>query len=222
MAIMTRFEESRDISGIVMQTITQQDTSQITPNTEARSWRQDQTDGIWTITEEFLISDAAGTWSSDGSCSSEPLESHVRYALQVSEKVKNLWTVWKRNPSDEFLNRTENQIDGKPWTPSKEVTDTWFVEFYYFYSRGMESFLCARLTARFTHLEDGPPDTTNLGKIDDKPASMFGYGSGYWLLSGVRSQQEGNMWRNTYEYLGAGPASFASNYGWEPKIYGTA
>lgn len=218
--IMTRYEESQDIQGVVMQTITYQATGEISPTDGARSYRKDQVDGIWTLTEEF-VQDNAGSWSSDGSCSSEPLESHARYALQVSQKVKNLWSVWKRNPSDEFLNRAENQINGKPWTPSEEVTDTWFNEFYFFYSSGVESFLCPRLTARFTHLEDGPPDTVNLGKIDDKPTEMFGYFSGYWLLSGVRSQQEGNKWRNTYEYLGAGPSSYAANSGWEVKLYGS-
>lgn len=220
MAIISRFEESKDVQGVVMQTITQQDTAQIEPNPAARSYRQEQVDGIWTLTEEF-VEDNAGTWSSDGSCSSEPLESHNRWASTIPSKQKDLFATWKKNPSDEFLNRSENQIDGKAWTPSKE-TNTDFMEFWYFYSRGVESFLCARLTARFTHLEDGPPDTANLGKIDAKPAEIFGYGSTYWILSGVRSQQEGNMWRNTYEYLGAGPASFATGGGWEEKIYGNA
>ena len=203
---------------VVMQTITQQDTSQIDVNADARSYRQEQVDGVWTLTEEFLIDQGAGVWSSDGSLSSEPLETHISFKGITTEN-KERWTVWKRNPSDEFLNRSENQIDGKPWTPSKEVADEIFVTFYSYIRRGVETWLAPRLTARFTELEDGPPDTANIGLIDGKPTSVFGYFEAYWLLSGVRSQQEGNKWRNTYEWIGAGPHSSAENAGWDQLLY---
>jgi hypothetical protein len=213
MGVISRIEETKDLQQVVMQTITQQDTSQMTPSEDARTYRQDQVDGIWTLTEEHLISQGAGTWSSDGSVSSEPLESHRQF-VNISSRCRDLWATWKRNPSDEFLNRAEYQIDGKPWNPAKEVEDDDFIIFYSYIRDGIESWLCPRLTARFTELEDGPPDTTNLGLIDGKPSSIFGYGTNYWLLSGVRSQQEGNMWRNTYEYLGAGP-----NGAWDEGLY---
>lgn len=213
MGVISRFEESKDLQQVVMQTITQQDTSEMTPNAEARSYRQDQVDGIWTLTEEFLISQGEGTWSSDGSVSSEPLETHISFA-EMTTRCKDLWTTWKRNPSDEFLNRPEYQIDGKPWNPAKEVQDEIFVMFYGYIKKGVESWLAPRLSARYTALEGGPPDTSNIGLIDGTPSEVFGYSAEFWILSGVRSQQEGAFWRNTYEYLGAGPQNV-----WDQLLY---
>ena len=219
MAIITRFEETKDIKKVVMQTITQQDVAgPISKNGNARSYREEQVDGVWTLTEEILIDQGAGVWSSDGAVSSEPLETHV-YFHDIANKVKNLWTVWKRNPAAPELSLPQNKISGSPWTPEAE-TDSKFITFYSYIKRGVETWLAPRLTARFTELEDGPPDTGNIGMIDNKPVNVFGYYEGYWILSGCRSQQEGEKWRNTYEYLGAGPSSSASNNGWEPTLYG--
>jgi hypothetical protein len=77
----------------------------------------------------------------------------------------------------------------------------------------MESYYVGRVTARVTVLEEGAPNMTNLGKIDawgDWPAGFQVAEGCNFILSGVRSQQEGSFFRTTYEYQSS-PAGTAWN-----------
>jgi hypothetical protein len=68
-----------------------------------------------------------------------------------------------------------------------------------------------------TVLEDGAPDMTKLGRIDqwgDWPAGFTQPEGTDFILSGVRSQQEGDKFRTTYEYQSS-PAGTT----WNPQLY---
>jgi hypothetical protein len=198
MATQVKIEESMGIDRCVMQTITQQSLAgEITKNAEARSYRQDLSDGVYTLVEEFLIEQGAPQFSFDGSIGTEPLETHPLFnsggGKQISDEIKKKWTIYKKNPNDAFLNG---------WSPADEK-DANFVVFYGYIQKGVESYYVGRVTARVTVLEDGAPDMGQLGGIDawgSWPAGFTPPSSSNFLLSGVRSQQEGNFFRTTYEY----------------------
>jgi hypothetical protein len=218
-AIQTKIEESRDIQKIVLQTITQQSIEDIEPNENARSYRKEQVDGVYTMVEEFLLNQGAPQYSVDGSVSSEPLESHKLFK-DVGTLTKANWATWKRNPSADSLAKANSGSVGPFWTPQTDgVLDEYFAIFWVLYSAGIESYYAPRITIRMTLLMDGAPDMTNLGTIDtngwpgagiSKPAGMN------FILSSCHAQQEGDQWRTTYEYLGSNPAS---GEGWNGPIY---
>jgi hypothetical protein len=223
MATQTKVEESMGVDRCVMQTITQQSLSgTIDKNPEARSYREDHTDGVYTLVEEFLIEQGEPQFSFDGSIGTEPLETHPKFndggEFEIPAEIKKRWTVYKRNPTDPYLAgkgtgpSTENPLN--LWQPATEE-DASFQVFYTFIKMGMESYYVGRVTARVTVLEEGAPNMTNLGLVDS-------WGDGGWpsgfevppncnfILSGVRSQQEGAFFRTTYEYQSS-PAGTAWN-----------
>ena len=226
MATQVKIEESMGIDRCVMQTITQQILSgEITLNPDARSYRQDQTDGVYTLVEEFLISQGEPQFSFDGSIGTEPIETHPIFnnggSLAISAELKKRWTVYKRNPNDPYLRgkgtgaTPENQLN--LWVPAEEE-DPNFEVFFAVVSKGIESYYVGRVTVRVTVLEDGAPDMSKLGKID---AWGGGWPSGFtpppnanFLLSGIRSQQEGDHFRTTYEYM-----SSAGGTAWDTGLY---
>jgi hypothetical protein len=216
--IQTKIEESQDIQKIVLQTITRQSPDDITVNPNARSYRKEQVDGVYTLVEEFLLSQGHPQYSADGSVSSEPLESHKLFA-GTAQGVKDKWATWKRNPMADSLLKKNSGSDGAYWTPELDgVKDEYFAIFYPLYSSGIESYYASRITVRMTELEEGPPDMTNVGKID---AGWEGSGvkvpqTMNFILSSVHGQQEGEFWRNTYEWLGSNPGSAE---GWSGPIY---
>lgn len=217
--IITKQEESMDLTKVRMQTITQQAFEDIEPNSEARAWRKETTEGVTTMVEEFLLDQGAPTYSVDGTVSSEPLESHKMFSL-VGPATADRWATWKRNPNADSLAKKNSGSIGNYWTPEDDgVLDTYFAEFYALYRKGIESYLAPRVVVRMTELEDGPPDVTNVGKIDNGAAnSGVTLPSGNWILSSVHGQQEGPHWRNTYEWMGSNQAAAS---GWDPQIYGT-
>lgn len=229
MATQVKVEESMGIDRCVMQTITQQSLAgTIDKNPDARSYREDHTDGIYTLVEEFLLSQGEPQFSFDGSIGTEPLETHPLFngsgAFAVSDELKRQWTTYKRNPNDAYLvgkgtgATTENPTN--LWQPASEE-DPNFAEFYSYIKQGVETYYVGRTIARVTVLEEGAPNMENLGRID---AWGGGWPSGFqipWLsnfiLSGVRSQQEGNFFRTTYEYTSS-PAGSS----WDSDLYAPA
>jgi len=211
-----------------METITQQSLSgEIDKNPDARSYREDTVDGVTTLIEEFLISQGEPQFSFDGSIGTEPLETHPNFnengGYAISEDLKKRWTTYKRNPNDSFLAgkgtgvSTQNPLN--LWQPASEV-DSNFSIFYGYIRRGVESYYVGRVTARVTVLEDGAPNMSLLGGID---AWNGGWPSGFvppggnetnFILSGVRSQQEGTFYRTTYEYMSA-----VKGAGWDSTLY---
>jgi hypothetical protein len=126
------------------------------------------------------------------------------------------------NPTDAFLigkgigKTTENSLN--LWQPAEEP-DANFVFFYNYIRKGVESYYVGRVTIRVTRLESGAPNMTQLGAIDsyEWPAGFQPPGGedANYLLSGVRSQQEGQFFRTTYEYMSS-PAKAA----WDFFLYG--
>lgn len=226
MATQVKIEESMGIDRCVMQTITQQSLSgEISKNPDARSYREDQTDGVYTLVEEFLIEQGSPQFSFDGSIGTEPLESHPKFNqggdFAIPAEIQKRWAVYKRNPNDAYLRgkgtgtTTENQLN--LWQPAME-DDASFVVFYTFQQKGVESYYVGRVIVRVTVLEDGAPDMSNLGKIDTWGG---GWPSGFtpppganFILSGIRSQQEGDHFRTTYEYT-----SSAGGSSWDANLY---
>ena len=217
-AIQTKIEESRDIQKIVLQTITQQSIEDIEPNENARSYRKEQVDGVYTMVEEFLLEQGAPQYSADGSVSSEPLESHKLFK-DVGAATKANWATWKRNPSADSLAKANSGSVGPFWTPQTDgILDEYFQIFWVLYSAGIESYYAPRVIVRMTELESGPPNMSDIGTIDGGwagsgiqiPANMN------FILSSVHGQQEGDFWRNTYEWLGSNPHS---GEGWNGPIY---
>lgn len=227
MAVQVKIEESMGVDRCVMQTITQQSLDgPIDKNPEARSYREDQSDGLYTLTEEILLSQGEDQFAFDGSTGTEPLETHPIFntggSKEISDDLKKKWTTYKRNPTDAFLigkgigKTTENPLN--LWQPAEEL-DANFVFFYNYIRKGVESYYVGRVTIRVTRLESGAPDMTQLGAIDsyEWPAGFQppgGEGANY-LLSGVRSQQEGQFFRTTYEYMSS-PAKAS----WDSSLYG--
>ena len=223
-ATEVRIEKSMGIDRCVMETITQQSLSgEITKNPDARSYREDQVDGVYTLVEEFLIEQGEPQWSFDGSLGTEPLESHPAFNkngdFEISEEIKNRWAVYKKNPTDPFLAgkgtgaTSENKLN--LWQPAGEK-DPSFVVFYSFIRLGQESYYVGRVTARMTILEVGAPNCSGLGKIEDPdfPNGFSKPEGSTFILSGIRSQQEGDRFRTTYEYQSS-PAGTA----WNIQLY---
>lgn len=225
MATQVKIEESMGIDRCVMQTITQQSLEgEIEINPNARSYRQDQTDGVYTLVEEFLISQGEPQFSFDGSIGTEPLETHPYFNSggdAIPDNLKALWATYKKNPNDAFLRgkgtgvTTDNPLN--LWQPAAE-TDAQFVKFYSYIKKGVESYYVGRCIARVTVLEEGAPDMGMLGRID---VWGGGWPSGFtppeganFILSGIRSQQEGDRFRTTYEYT-----SSAANSSWDIFLY---
>jgi hypothetical protein len=219
MATITKLEESMDLQKVRMQTITQQAFEDIDANDGARAWRKETTDGVTTMVEEFLLDQGQPAYSADGTVSSEPLETHSLFSL-VGPWAANAWATWKRNPNADSLSKANTGSEGNFWTPEVDgIKDSHFAVFYGLYKMGIESYLAPRVIVRMTELEDGPPDVANVGKIDNGAnSSGVTLASGNWLLSSVHGQQEGTMWRNTYEWMGSNQAAAA---GWNATIYGT-
>lgn len=228
MATQVKIEESMGIDRCVIQTITQQSLEgEIDLNPDARSYRQDQTDGVYTLVEEFLISQGEPQFSFDGSIGTEPLETHPLFnaggAWEISEDLKKQWATYKRNPNDAFLRgkgtgvSTDNPLN--LWQPAAEE-DQNFQHFYAYIKKGVESFYVGRCVVRVTVLESGAPNMGLLGAIDawggGWPEGFVppGGDSANFLLSGVRSQQEGNFFRTTYEYTSSG-----GNAIWDINLY---
>ena len=229
MATQVKIEESMGIDRCVMQTITQQSLEgEIELNPNARSYRQDQTDGVYTLVEEFLISQGEPQFSFDGSIGTEPLETHPLFntggGYALSDDLKKQWAVYKRNPNDAFLRGKGTGVTAENplnlWQPAAEA-DANFAFFYGYVKKGVESYYVGRVIARVTVLEVGAPDMSLLGGIDSWgggwPEGFIppGGNASNFILSGVRSQQEGDRFRTTYEYT-----SSPANAVWDIYLYG--
>jgi hypothetical protein len=215
-----KVEETMGIDKCVMQTITTQSFDEIPKNTNARSYREDHSDGVYTLVEEFLLEQGTPQFAFDGTIGTEPLETNPAFNkdgnFEIPDDIKKLWAAYKRNPSDAYLagkgaGATSSNLSNL-WMPALE-TNASFVVFYTFWKAGMESYYVGRVTVRVTALEEGAPDMTKLGKIDQygewPPGFTAPEGSNF-ILSGVRSQQEGEFYRTTYEYQSS-PAKTAWN-----------
>lgn len=202
---------------VTMRTLTYQATEEFEATSGVRSYRKEHSEGVWTVTEEHLLSQESDQYllSMDATTSQDPLETCSKFA-DIPEKIKNLWTTWKKNPSDPSLSGVEpTDPKSKFWTPQAQADsepESVFAKFWGKYKSGTISYLAPRVQVRMTRVEEGPPSYANVGKID-KPPEPFDQ-ENIWLLNAVRGQQEGDLWRNSYEWMHA-----ALGKTWDSEIY---
>jgi len=226
MPVETKFEETKDMQRVIMHTYTYQETSDFEASPTCRSYRKEHVDGIWTIVEEFIVDQGSAQWNVDGTTSTEPLESNLIFT-SVPESIRKLWFAWKRNTQSPSLAKAVSLSEGAWWDPAVDgVKDSAFLAFYKRWTIGMDSYLAPRIVLRMNELEDGPPTQTKVGKIEDPlskmqtaPAIPAGV---TFILTAARGIQEGDKWRNTYEWLGSSSTSgvnAAGTNGWDTLVY---
>jgi hypothetical protein len=222
--VVVKRESVMDVQKILTHTITQQtDASEPpAPSSDARSWRLSHEDGIWTLVEEYAGGDQSVPeyqGSVDSSLSTEPLETHARFA-QFSDTLKNNWAEWRKNGNN-------GKFTPKTWTPETETDNVFASSFWPRWRAGIESYLAPRISLRLTALEEGPPDQSNVGMIDDGWSNIPGIsgkvGTRNFILSGAKGNQEGTKWRNTYEWMGSdgqGKVGDSNAGQWDNFLYG--
>lgn len=233
MPTQTKYEETMDVNKVVMRTITKQSFQEFEPSEGVRSYRKEQFDGVWTVVEEYLFNNGNAQWTIDGTVSTEPLESNKIFKATIPDKLKRMWAAWKRNPQSPMIAKEQAAkqgvtVSGSWWDPLNDGC-TASADFYTFYIRwviGYDSYLAPKIVIRMTEVENGPPSQENVGKIDagwrgsnaHVPAGVD------FILTAARGQQEGEKWRNTYEWMGSSSQSLNvdGNSGWDPLVYQTA
>lgn len=220
---IVRRESVMDVQKILTHTITSESFDEITPSQDARSWRLTHADGVYTLVEEYAGGDQSVPeyqGSVDSSLTTEPLETHAKFE-GFPDKLKNNWAEWKKNGSN-------GNFDPKTWTPEKETDHVFATSFWPRWRAGIESYLAPRITLRNTALEEGPPDQSKVGQIDDGWTNIPGIsestvGGRNFILSGAKGNQEGVKWRNTYEWMGSdgqGKANDSVAGKWDNFLYG--
>lgn len=207
MSVIVKEEKSQDIQRIVTITTTEQDVEDFEPtNIAVRSYRKETVDGITTVvTERLDLEGQTYQGQIDGSTSTEPLITHSLFK-DLPQDIRNKWSNYQTGRDVGF------------WKPETE-TDTIWVQFWARYSGGNDTYFAPRITIRVTGLEDTPPDQTNVGKIDggwSNVGSVQLPEGVNFLLTAARGNQEGDYWRNTYEWTGCSPHAVE---GWDPELY---
>jgi len=224
----TKYEETMDLQKVVMRTITKQSFEEFEPDENARAYRKEQFDGVWTVVEEYLFHQGTAQWTLDGTTSTEPLESNAIFN-KVPADIRTYWQAWKRNPQNPILAKQNSKSEKDWWAPSVDgIKDPDFAKFYNRWALGYDSYLAPRIIIRMVAMEDGCPDQNNVGKIDSGWQALPGQSgqipSGInFILTASRGQQEGDKWRNTYEWLASNinGRNFDGSIGWDPLIYST-
>lgn len=197
-------ETAQDVQKIKTHTVTRQDFVDFEATEGVRSFRKETVDGVVTIVEEYLdLGGQTYSFQIDGTTSTEPLITHPKFK-DIPKEVLDKWADYQRGR------------DVGNWKPQTE-TNTLFVLFFERYSKGFESYFSPRITIRMTGVESGPPSQVNVGKIDSGYSGLsLTVPSGVdFILTSARGTQEGDFWRNTYEWMGSSRGA-----GWDTEIYG--
>lgn len=225
MPTQVKYEESKDLNKVIMRTITSQDFTEFEPDENARSYRKEQVDGVWTVVEEYLYDQGAPQYSVDGTVSTEPLESNRIFAHSIPYSIKQYWAAWKKNPMSPILAKDKSGSIGSWWAPDPDgILNPDFAAFYYRWVCGYDSYLAPKIVVRMTELEDGPAPQENVGKIDTgwRGSGVTVPNGVNFLLTAARGTQEGDKWRNTYEWMSssANSMNYSGTPGWDDVIYG--
>lgn len=216
---ITRTDFSVDIDGVQVTTQTKQSFDAITPSSDARSYRLTHEGGVYTLTQEILGTTGAGRYQVDCSVASEPIENNKFFlpggGSAISQEEANLWKTWKRNPQDPQLAKgVLGDWTGDYWNPLQDGGDG-IQTLLYLYNREQTTFLSPRVVVKKTVIEDSAPNLDAVGTINwpgldgVTPAGMN------FILAGAHGQQTtGNLWQNTYEWMGSGLK------GWDANLYG--
>jgi hypothetical protein len=127
----------------------------------------------------------------------------------IPEDIKSNWLKWKAG-------QATNPVGWNPNSAGNQL----FQSFYDLYSAGFEVYYAPKVVLRANGVENTEPDQSKVGVVDDSwsdkvkdlqiPTSMN------FILTSARGTQEGDMWRNAYEWLG----SAVNGQGWDADIYG--
>ena len=223
--VTSKTEEVKDVYGVTTYTVTRQGDTALTPSTSPapRSYRIQHSDAIYSIVEEWVTVDEGfvGQYQIDGSVSTEPLETNALFN-DVQPINKDNWLKWKMGKPPSPVGWDPALVPNTGSTPGY-TTDPKFATFYYWYKNGQESYFAPRVVIRLTRVESTPPDQTNIGKIDTAIAAgitglQLPTSNGTtvnFILTSARGQQEGDVWRNTYEVT----SSSSNGWGWNADIY---
>jgi hypothetical protein len=201
---------SKDARGSITTELVYQDFESMTPESTARTWSQEQNDGVWTLTETYFDSteDPEGqpvfpdTWSCEVSTAAEPIESHPKFA-GISNANWEKYRKWRNgapSPAD--------------WTPAQIGTlgETLMA----FINKEITTYLAPKVVIKHTFVSTTKPDLTNIGKINFPAFATNLTPSGVnFILTGASCVQEGPNYRNSYEWLGSALG------GWNQYLYGT-
>jgi len=217
--VQTRVQWSRELDGAYRKTIVRQSFQEIEPAQISVQYRKEYADAVYTVTEDQIELGGEGVWSIDCTTTQEPIETHT-YFKDITETDKRNWALWKKDPK-------HPQLNPPGWDPYQSG-DTAIQTLLYWWNRDVTSYLAPRIVARWTVIENHPPDTSGVGKIAtgwdtpaiNKPADIN------FLLAGANGRQigtpeTGEWWENTYELLGSARSTDAGGgtTGWITFLY---
>jgi hypothetical protein len=213
-ATLTKQTVSRDQRGYTVTEQTLESFSEMTPDTNARTWAQTIDDGKYTLvqtfTDEIPNPDPGGggpptvfpeTWSCEVATSAEPIESHPRFSVFTDAQWAKyrLWRNGQPNPST--------------WTPSTQMGSLGvYLERYI--GKNITSYLAPRITIKHTYSATTKPNLGLIGRINfpDFATNMTPSGVNF-IVTGASVVQEGPLYKISYEWLGS------SLGGWDTFIY---
>jgi hypothetical protein len=208
---------ARDLDGAYKRTDVSSSFENIEPASECIQYTKNLKDHTYTINEQFIESGGEGTWQIDCTVSQEPIEVHS-YFSDMSEVQKRNWALWKKDPYHPQLTPAgwEPSTGGSEDPSDNEKLNT----LYYWWQRDVTHYLAPRVVAKWTAVENHPPDCSGVGKIAEGWVLPVGVPNVNFLLSGANGRQlgtpDGQTWyQNTYEFLGSAP----SQTGWQPFLY---
>ena len=218
--VETRLSWSRDQEGVYRKTITRQSFENIEPSGDAIQYKKDHSDAVYEIVEEHIDLGGDGVWQIDCTTGQEPIETHM-YFSSIPDSEKRNWALWKKDPK-------HPQLDPPGWDPYQSG-DTGIQTLLYWWNRDVTSYLAPKIVARWTVVEQHPPDCSGVGKIAQgwnlpeihKPSDVN------FLLAGANGKQLGSptegeaWWQNTYELLGSARSTDAGGgtTGWIEFLY---
>lgn len=211
---------TRDLDGSYRKTVTRQSFADFEPSGESLTYRKQHSDAVYQTSEDFIETGGEGIWQIDCTTTQEPIETHT-YFSSMSETNKRNWALWKKDPK-------HPQLDPPGWDPYQS-SSTEVQTLLYWWNRDVTSYLAPRIVARWTVVEQHPPDTSKVGKIAEgwtlpsinAPADIN------FLLAGANGRQIGTptqgeaWWSNTYELMGSARNTDAGqgSTGWIRFLY---
>jgi hypothetical protein len=199
---------SRDARGNVTTEEVWESFTPITANTNAKSYSQQQADGVYQLTQTFIdeIPDPGGgpnvypdVWSCEVSTSAEPIENHPIFS-SVSAAEWDKVRKWK------------NGVDLDIWTPAQQGPTG--AKYQALINKGTTTFLSPRIVIKHSFVSQEKPDLEKIGKVNfpSFASGMSPAGIDY-IVTGATCTTEGNRYRITYEWLGSALG------GWDKDLY---
>jgi hypothetical protein len=153
---VTRTSQSRDLDGVYRKTTIRQSFEDFEPVGDCIQYRKDHNDAVYEITEETIEAGGQGVWQIDCTTGQEPIETHMYFADMAAADKRN-WALWKKDPK-------HPNMDPAGWDPYQSGSEK-VQTLLYWWNRDVTSYLAPKIVARWTVVEDHPPDCSGVGKI---------------------------------------------------------